>query len=170
MCLWDQSFVWGHTEKKIGVILTSGHYKIQDLLAGKRLVNLEYFLEGITTCITDCTFSLKLDVFPQHSHVVPGETKVGKWVAIYRLKRVRCVLLCRNILIHLCVMWCLLMETQCTSRHLWMVLIKRMFFQWRQSNARDVHSTAHTHTHTDQQRSNLLRYLTCCEEGHAGLL
>lgn len=46
MCLWDQSFVWGHTEKKIGVILTSGHYKIQDMLAGKRLVNLEYFLEG----------------------------------------------------------------------------------------------------------------------------
>lgn len=91
---------------------------------------------------------MKLDVFPQHSHVVPGETKVGKWVVIYRLKRVRCVLLCRNILIHLCVMWCLLMETQCTSRHLWMVLIKRMFFQWRQSNARDVHSTACTHTQT----------------------
>lgn len=61
-------------------------------------------MAGITTCITDCTFSLKLDVFPQHSHVVPGETKVGKLVVIYGLKRVRCVLLCRNILIHLCVM------------------------------------------------------------------
>lgn len=59
-------------------------------------------MAGITTCITDCTFSLKLDVFPQH--VVPGETKVGKLVVIYGLKRVRCVLLCRNILIHLCVM------------------------------------------------------------------